>query len=112
MVIPQLKISRFALSFMYFWFRTHDFINFSIKILDLWKITSNIKIYHNAIRTYENINIVEEKGDPHFECFMVSDQLQAFHKNGLIYEKETHDNYFDLITTKSESNSEIPTFLR
>ena len=43
---------------------------------------------------------------------MVSDQLQAFHKHGLIYEKETHDNYFDLITTKSESTSEMPTFLR
>jgi hypothetical protein len=23
--------------------------------------------------------------EPHFECFMVSDQFQAFHKNGLIF---------------------------
>ena len=33
---------------------------------------------------------------------MVSDQLQAFHKNNIIYEKETYDNYFDLITAKSQ----------
>jgi hypothetical protein len=43
---------------------------------------------------------------------MVSDQLQAFHRNGILYEKETHDNYFDLITAKSQQLSELPTFLR
>lgn len=43
---------------------------------------------------------------------MVSDQLQAFHKQGIIYEKSSHDNSFDLITTKAEEKSELPTFLR
>lgn len=42
-----------------------------------------------------------EGGDPHFECFMVSDQLQAFHRHGLIYEKSNPESHFDLITTKA-----------
>ncbi len=47
-----------------------------------------------------------QKGEePHFECFMVSDQLQSFHKNNLVYEKQNHDNYFDLITAKKDSTS-------
>lgn len=43
---------------------------------------------------------------------MVSDQLQAFHRNGIIYEKSNQDNSFDLITVKAEQKSELPTFLR
>lgn len=43
---------------------------------------------------------------------MVSDQLQAFHKNNIIYEKQSTDNDFDLITAKSDHLSELPTFLR
>jgi hypothetical protein len=44
---------------------------------------------------------------------MVSDQFQAFHKHGLIFEKEENKNYFDLITAKSEKNiGGMPTFLR
>jgi hypothetical protein len=43
---------------------------------------------------------------------MVSDQLQAFHRNGIIFEKSSQDNYFDLITARAEQNSELPTFLR
>ena len=41
--------------------------------------------------------------EPHFECFMVSDQFQAFHKNGFTFEKNIADaTSFDLITTKHE----------
>ena len=43
---------------------------------------------------------------------MVSDQLQSFHKNNILYEKNTHDNYFDLITAKNGQLSELPTFLK
>lgn len=41
--------------------------------------------------------------EPHFECFMVSDQFQAFHRNSLIFEKSRNDaNSFDMITAKHE----------
>lgn len=33
---------------------------------------------------------------------MISDQLQAFNKNNIIYEKESMDKHFDLITAKSD----------
>ena len=32
---------------------------------------------------------------------MVTDQFQAFHRNGLIYEKQTSEASFDLITARS-----------
>ena len=115
--VPEPERSRFAVPFReYYWVGAHAFFFIPIKISHFGRRTSDLEIYHNATWMYFCFNVVEqpgkEIGDPHFECFMVSDQLQAFHKHGLIYEKETHDNYFDLITTKSESTSEMPTFLR
>lgn len=46
------------------------------------------------------LNYIDSENDFHLECFMVSDQFQAFHRNSLVYEIEKQDNYFDLITAK------------
>jgi hypothetical protein len=44
---------------------------------------------------------------------MVSDQFQALHRHGIVFEKEENSNYFDLITAKSEKDKGgMPTFLR
>jgi hypothetical protein len=42
-----------------------------------------------------------EGEEPHFECFMVSDQFQALHRNGLLFEREGTEDYFDLAPART-----------
>jgi hypothetical protein len=54
-----------------------------------------------------------EGEEPHFECFMISDQFQALHRNGLVFEREGEEDYFDLAPARSpEERTRVPTFLR
>lgn len=44
---------------------------------------------------------------------MVSDQFQALHRSGLVFEKEGNEDYFDLAPARTpEEKSRLPTFLR
>jgi hypothetical protein len=44
---------------------------------------------------------------------MVSDQFQALHRSGLVFEREGNEDYFDLAPAKTpEEKSRLPTFLR